>query len=83
MGTETAAAGAGAGKAVEATGAEVQRFSAQTLPELQRLMGELSELSAALRRLSEQTERQPESLLFGRRAPAAGPGETHGGEKAR
>ena len=56
-------------------GAEVRRFSDDTLPELQRLLGELSTLAASLRRFSEQTERNPSGLLFGGGARPAGPGE--------
>lgn len=65
-----------AGDTVEAVGADVQRFTAQTLPELQRLLAELNVLSASLRRLSEQTERNPSSLLLGRSRLPPGPGET-------
>jgi phospholipid/cholesterol/gamma-HCH transport system substrate-binding protein len=65
-----------AGTAVSALGSDVQRFSAETLPELERLLGELSVLSASLHRLSEQTERAPSSLVFGKSATRPGPGET-------
>lgn len=71
-----------AGKTVNSVGADVKRFSAETLPELERLLGELSVLSTSLRRLTEQTERNPSSLLFGRRPLPEGPGETsRGGRK--
>ena len=76
MGLETAAASNSAGKTINSVGADVQRFSAETLPELERLLGELNVLSASLRRLSEQTERNPNSLLFGRSLVPDGPGET-------
>ena len=76
MGLETAAASKSAGKTINAVGADVQRFTAETLPELERLLGELNVLSASLRRLSEQTERNPNSLLFGRSPVPDGPGET-------
>lgn len=76
MGLETAAASNSAGKTINSVGADVQRFSAETLPELERLLGELNVLSASLRRLSEQTERNPNSLLFGRSPVPDGPGET-------
>ncbi len=61
---------------VEAMGADLQHFSAQTLPDLRRLLGELTVMSASLRRLSEQTERYPAGLLLGRQKRALGPGET-------
>ena len=85
MGDEAARASAAAGKTVEAAGktvetigGDVKRFTAETLPELERLLGELSVLSTSLRRLSEQTQRNPSSLLFGRTPVPAGPGEKSG-----
>jgi phospholipid/cholesterol/gamma-HCH transport system substrate-binding protein len=71
MGNEVALAG----KTVNTIGADVKRFTAETLPELERLLGELSVLSTSLRRLTEQTERNPASLLFGRGPVPQGPGE--------
>jgi phospholipid/cholesterol/gamma-HCH transport system substrate-binding protein len=75
MGNETALASQRASQTVAAVGTDLQRFSAEALPELQRLMGELSTLSVSLRRLSEQTERSPSSLLLGRGETPDGPGE--------
>ncbi len=75
MGNEVASAG----KTVNSVGADVKRFTAETMPELERLLGELSVLSTSLRRLSEQTERNPSSLLFGRRPVPEGPGESSKG----
>lgn len=80
MGNEVARATTSAGKTVNSVGADVQRFSAETLPELERLLGELSALSNSLRRLTEQTERNPSSLLFGRKAVPEGPGESTTGQ---
>ncbi|WP_291991869.1 MlaD family protein [Candidatus Accumulibacter sp. ACC003] len=76
MAKEVTRTSASAGKTVNSIGADVQRFSAETLPELERLLGELSALSTSLRSLTEQTERNPASLLFGRRPVAEGPGES-------
>lgn len=75
-GNEAAVASNSAGKTVEVAGANFERFSTETLPEVQRLLGELNELSASLKRLSEQTERDPASLLRGRSKVPAGPGES-------
>ena len=75
MGDDLAATSGKAGHVVEAVGADLQRFTAQTLPELQRVLGELSVLSASLRRLSEQTERNPASVVWGRQPLPLGPGE--------
>jgi phospholipid/cholesterol/gamma-HCH transport system substrate-binding protein len=76
MGNEVAKTSASAGLAVDAVGVDVKRFSVETLPELERLLGELSTLSSSLRRLSEQTERDPSGLIFGRKPVPTGPGET-------
>jgi phospholipid/cholesterol/gamma-HCH transport system substrate-binding protein len=75
MGSEVARTSESAGKTVDTVGADVKRFGSDTLPELQRLLGELSVLTTSLRRLSEQTERDPRGLLFGRKPVPAGPGE--------
>jgi len=76
MGNEVAKTSASAGKTADTLGAEVKHFSVATLPELERLLGELTTLSSSLRRLSEQTERDPRGLIFGRKPVPAGPGET-------
>jgi phospholipid/cholesterol/gamma-HCH transport system substrate-binding protein len=75
MGNEAALASASAGKTVDAVGADVKRFTAETLPEVERLLGEMNVLAASLRRLSEKLERGPGGLLFGRTQVAPGPGE--------
>jgi len=76
MGNEVARTSAGAGKTVDSVGAGVERFAAETLPALERLLGEMSVLTTSLRRLSEQTERNPRGFLFGRKSVPEGPGET-------
>ncbi len=76
MGNEVSRTSASAGKVVDAAGADISRFTAETLPELEGLLGELSTLTNSLRRLTEQTERDPRSFLFGRKPVPAGPGET-------
>ena len=76
LGTEAALASTSAGKTVDAVGADVKRLTAETVPEMTRLLGELNVLSASLRRLTEQTERNPSSLLFGRSPVPPGPGES-------
>jgi phospholipid/cholesterol/gamma-HCH transport system substrate-binding protein len=76
MGQDTALASAQAASAVVGVGRDVRQLSAETGPELQRLLGELQVLSLSLRRFSDAAERSPASLLFGRGAVAEGPGET-------
>ena len=75
MGNEVARTSVAAGTALDSAGAGVSRFGTETLPELERLMGELGVLTTSLRRLSEQTERDPRGLLFGRKPVPPGPGE--------
>ena len=75
MGEEAAQASVGAGRAVDSIGSDVKRFTADTLPEMERLMGELNTLTTSLRRLVEETERNPRGFLFGRKPVPEGPGE--------
>ena len=81
MGNAVAQTSASAGQTVDSVGPDVKRFTAETLPELERLFGELRDLSAALRRLSEQTERNPSGLLFGNKPVPEGPGESSTGPR--
>lgn len=60
---------------VDTVGSDVSHFTTESLPDVQRLIGELNALAASLRRLSEQTERDPASLIRGRSNIPAGPGE--------
>jgi len=67
-------AGENANGTIDLAHKELQRFGGETVPELQSLVRELRELTASLKRMSTQIERNPRSLLFGpRRKP--GPGE--------
>ena len=75
MANEAERTSASAGKAVDVVGADVARFTAEALPEFQRLLGEMSVLAASLRRLSEKMEGSPGGLLMGRRPVPPGPGE--------
>jgi phospholipid/cholesterol/gamma-HCH transport system substrate-binding protein len=65
-----------AASAADAAASGVQQLGSETLPELTRLMGEVNQLAASLRRLSEQTTTSPSSLIVGRPAPRPGPGES-------
>ena len=75
MGNEAALASANAGKTVDSVGADIKRFTADSLPEVQRLLVEMSVLATSLRRLSEKIEGSPGGLLMGRRPVPPGPGE--------
>lgn len=76
MGTEVSKTSVSAGKTMDVVGADVKHFSMETLPELERLLGELSTLSGSLRQLTDQTRRDPRGLIFGRTPVPEGPGET-------
>ena len=76
MGDEAARASERAGKTVDSVGADVKRFTADALPELQHVLSELSVLTASMRRLVDETERNPRGLLLGRKPVPDGPGET-------
>ncbi len=76
MGQDTALASADAASAVRGVGRDVRQVTAETAPELQRLMAELQSLAVSLRRFSDAAERSPSSLLLGRGVVPDGPGET-------
>ncbi len=76
MGNEAAQASKTAGQTIDSVGGDVKRFTADTLPEVQRLLGELAVLTTSLRRLSERIEGSPGGLLVGRRPVPPGPGES-------
>ena len=76
MGDETAKTATSAGTAVDSIGSDVKRFTADALPELQRLLGEMNALTISLRRFIHETERNPRGFIFGRKPVPEGPGET-------
>ena len=73
--TRAAQTAQAATQTAEAATRGVQQLGSETLPELARMMSELNDLSASLRRLSEQTAGNPNSLLLGSPRPRPGPGE--------
>lgn len=75
MGNAATHASTRAADAVDVVGADVTRFTAETLPAIQYLVGEMSALTVSLHRLSDETERNPRGFLFGRKAVPEGPGE--------
>jgi phospholipid/cholesterol/gamma-HCH transport system substrate-binding protein len=75
MTSEVARAGASASDVLDSVRAEARQFAAETLPEAQLLVTDLRELTGSLRRFSEQLERNPSVLLYGRSASKPGPGE--------
>lgn len=83
MGDEVAKASESAGKSANSVGGDIKQFTTNALPEMQRLMGELSVLASSLRRLIDETERNPRGFLFGRKPVPGGPGEVPSGEKSK
>lgn len=76
MGTEVAQTSQSVGQTVDVVGNNVNRFSTETLPEIERLLGELDSLSRSLKQLTDQTRRDPSGLIFGHKPVPNGPGET-------
>jgi phospholipid/cholesterol/gamma-HCH transport system substrate-binding protein len=68
-------AGESAALTADAAQTSVRQLNTETLPELARLLVELNQLAPSLRRLIEQTERTPTSLLLGGSQVPMGPGE--------
>ena len=54
---------------------ELQQFAKRTLPEAGLLVTELRQLTGTLTRVARELEREPSSLVFGRKSPPRGPGE--------
>lgn len=54
---------------------ELQQFTKRTLPEAGQLVAELRQLTSTLTRVARELEREPSSLVFGRKTPPRGPGE--------
>ena len=75
MGNDVSRTSDSAGRTVDSAASGVLQMRSETLPELQRLLGEMSSLAVSLRQLSEQTERSPSSLIRGAPQGRPGPGE--------
>ncbi len=60
---------------LDATRDDLRHFTGSTLPEIHALVAELRALTATLRRVGDEVERNPGVLLRGRPAPRRGPGE--------
>ena len=81
-GSEVASAGAAARASLEdvrrgaaAAGGGVEQFSAESLPELARLIAEAREATASLGRVARELDQNPSALVLGRNPPPPGPGE--------
>jgi phospholipid/cholesterol/gamma-HCH transport system substrate-binding protein len=60
---------------LEGSRADITQFTGVTLPEVRDMVAELRGLTATMRRVVEDVERQPGVLLQGPRQPRRGPGE--------
>ena len=63
------------GTVVNESKPELQQFTKRTLPEAGLLITELRQLTGTLTRMARELEREPSSLVFGRKAQPRGPGE--------
>lgn len=63
------------GTVVNESKPELQQFTKRTLPEAGLLVTELRQLTGSLTRVARELEREPNSLVFGLKAPSRGPGE--------
>ena len=75
MGNDVSRSSDSAGHTVDAAASGVQQIRTETLPELERLLAELNSLASSMRQLSEQTERNPNTLILGAPQRRPGPGE--------
>lgn len=75
MAGDVSRASASVNSAVEGARAEGRKLAGDVVPEARTLLSELRELTASLRRFSDQVERNPSVLLYGRPASKPGPGE--------
>jgi len=64
-----------AAASTRATMDSTRQFTSETLPEAQQLIGELHNLTRSLQRVSNELERNPSALLYGKSAAKRGPGE--------
>ncbi|MGZ3238922.1 MAG: MlaD family protein [Burkholderiaceae bacterium] len=75
MANEATQASTSAKKTLDEMNTGVRELTGDTIPDINKLLGELSALSNSLKRLSDQTEQNPSSLLRGRQPVPYGPGE--------
>ncbi len=75
MSSEISRAGASVSTDVAGTRADLRETTDELAPEVRALVSELRETTGSLRRFSEQLERNPSVLLYGKPAAKRGPGE--------
>jgi phospholipid/cholesterol/gamma-HCH transport system substrate-binding protein len=62
-------------KTVDGVSGGVTQVTDGVVPELERTVAEMRELSASLKRVSEEVGRSPNMLLLGKQPDERGPGE--------
>jgi phospholipid/cholesterol/gamma-HCH transport system substrate-binding protein len=75
MAKDTARASASISQTLDGIGPDARHFAEDGLPELERLIVEMRELSVSLQRITRQVEQDPSILLRGKEARQRGPGE--------
>lgn len=75
MAKDTSRASISVSKAFNGVGPEAIRFAEEGLPELERMIVEMRELSVSLQQITHQVEQNPNILLLGKEARQRGPGE--------
>jgi phospholipid/cholesterol/gamma-HCH transport system substrate-binding protein len=75
MANNTSRASISVSKTFDGLGPEAKRFAEEGLPEMERLIVEMRELSVSLQRVTNQVEQDPSVLLRGKEARQRGPGE--------
>lgn len=68
-------AGTSATEVFDGTRDDLVRFTSEGLPEVRQLVAELRDLTSTLSRVSNDLERNPSALVWGRAVPRRGPGE--------
>jgi phospholipid/cholesterol/gamma-HCH transport system substrate-binding protein len=75
MADRVGGAGTSATVTLDATRADLQRFTGETLPEVRDLVAEMRELTTTLQRVGSEIERNPAVLVYGKKPARRGPGE--------
>ncbi len=75
MAVDTSRASLAVRKTMVGVDGSLNQVADSVTPELERTLGEMRELSASLKRVGEEVERNPNILLLGKQPAAPGPGE--------
>jgi phospholipid/cholesterol/gamma-HCH transport system substrate-binding protein len=67
--------GKGLDTTVQQSRQDLQRIASNTIPQVNRLLYELGQLAEVMQRFSQELERNPRMLIFGKQSGRLGPGE--------